>query len=113
MDTERDAFHDFTTFHEATLANFTLVELPDREPDFISRSRSAYWDLGHGVVRCSDHWGEIRRSYWLFEGCRMRDRLVTGYCLYARFLPVRRQEVREGVLRHDDLRRIATEFLGE
>lgn len=44
-------------FFENTAAVFDLCEKPNREPDYISASGSAYWYVDGGVVRCSDHWG--------------------------------------------------------
>lgn len=83
---------NFTNFHDATKAIFTPCDKPGREPDFVSKSGSAYWDLGHGVVRCSDHWnGSIRSCSWFLavqmpgmpSGCF--DGEAFGYCAYGDF----------------------------
>lgn len=46
----------FKNFHERTIAHFAPSPLPYREPDFVSSSGSAYWDMGDAVIRASDHW---------------------------------------------------------
>lgn len=48
----------FDTFWKGTNANWTRCETPnDREPNFISKSQSAYYDIvGEGIIRTSDHW---------------------------------------------------------
>ena len=46
----------FDNFHDRTIAHFAPSPLPYREPDFVSSSRSAYWDMGDAVIRASDHW---------------------------------------------------------
>lgn len=46
----RDNFYKFTDGH------FTPCPVPDREPDYHSKS-SSYWFSKEGVIRQSDHWG--------------------------------------------------------
>ncbi len=76
---------DFSSFHEATHADFTPCPTPTREPDFISRSRSVYWDTGDGVVRCSDHWGRVASCVWLLGGARRDAGPTSGWAAYADF----------------------------
>lgn len=81
----------FENFHQNTKADFRIRATPDREPDFVSGSGSAYWDVGEGVVRCSDHWVGV-------NGCERQASCVwriigdgdlwgwnTGYCAYEAF----------------------------
>lgn len=59
-------------FFEATAAVFDICETPDRTPDFVSGSGSAYWYENGGVVRCSDHWGYgIASCNWWIRGLDM------------------------------------------
>ncbi|MEO1585411.1 MAG: hypothetical protein AAFR96_12685 [Planctomycetota bacterium] len=76
---------DFSNFHEATFVDYEACETPDRPPDFISRSRSAYWDLGDRVVRHSDHWGRVSRCLWLLDGFQTRLQPASGVAPYADF----------------------------
>ena len=46
----------FNNFHDRTIAHFVPSPPPYREPDFVSSSGSAYWDIGDSVIRSSDHW---------------------------------------------------------
>lgn len=81
--------YDFQNFFVETVANFTRCEVPDRPPDFVSFSGSAYWDLGDRVRRCSDHWGpNISSCRWYldFEACRLTYCLC-GECRYDEFRP--------------------------
>lgn len=84
---------DFQNFHDSTFADFAPCDVPAREPDFISRSRSAYWDLGDRVVRHSDHWGRVRSCCWLLEGCRTRLGQASGVCRYGEFRRIARLSV--------------------
>ena len=58
-----------SNFFEATAAVFGICGKPEREPDYISGSGSAYWYENGGVIRCSDHWGYGVAScnWWLRE----------------------------------------------
>ena len=49
-------------FFDATAAVFDLCDQPEREPDYISGSGSAYWYVNGGVVRRSNHWGDAIAS---------------------------------------------------
>lgn len=75
-----------------TIAIFSTDKCPDREPDFLSNSCSAYWDMGHGVVRSSDHWagwslctGQAS-CIWGFKSTGPAAHAwKTGYCAYPDF----------------------------
>lgn len=75
---------DFENFFKATKADWTRCEIPDRPPDYVSFSGSAYWDLGDRVRRLSDHWGLVRTCRWTLE-----DRAIKifdcGECFYEDF----------------------------
>lgn len=81
----------FENFHNSTIAEFTPSREPDREPDFISRSGSVYWDVGVGVFRSSDHWagmngctGQASCEWSILEAVRPGV-WVSGYCDYSGF----------------------------
>jgi hypothetical protein len=84
--------YDFSNFHNGTFGVWHFVQTPEREPDFVSDSGSAYWDLGHGVVRESDHWlFRIRSCCWLLSGpdgpySYNEREYVTAYCAYSDFM---------------------------
>lgn len=44
-------------FYHGTVGFFEKSATPDREPDYVSDSGSAYWYEPEGVYRLSDHWG--------------------------------------------------------
>ena len=55
--------------YRATRANFVRAEVPERPPDHVSRSGSAYWYTDEGMYRLSDHFGyDIKSCDWLLEG---------------------------------------------
>lgn len=81
----------FENFHNSTIAEFTPSREPDREPDFISRSGSVYWDVGVGVFRSSDHWagmngctGQASCEWSILDAVRPGV-WVSGYCDYSGF----------------------------
>jgi hypothetical protein len=82
---------DFRNFFEATRAEFSPTEIPDREPDFVSLGRSVYWDMGHGVIRSSDHWSDqngtraIASCVWTYAGRCHPGRWETGYAPWSDF----------------------------
>jgi hypothetical protein len=84
--------YDFSNFHDSSFGVWTKCQTPKRDPDFISGSGSAYWDLGHGVVRESDHWlFRIRSCCWLLSGpdgpySYNEREYVTAYCPYSAFM---------------------------
>lgn len=56
-------------FFSGTAADFTSVERPNREPDYVSDSGSEYWYSADGVVRGSNHWGtDIASTDWFLDG---------------------------------------------
>jgi len=70
-------------FYKATVANFTVCKIPDEKPHFVSKSGSAYWDLGDRVVRWSDHWGVCASCYWQLWG--ESETALCGECSYGDF----------------------------
>lgn len=82
----------FQNFHQRTRAVFRPSEVPDREPDFVSPGRSVYWDLGHAVIRASDHWSEqngcreIGGCFWTYEDLCAPGSWEVGICAYASFV---------------------------
>lgn len=60
-------------FFELTAAVFDVCETPDREPDYVSGSGSAYWYENDGVIRRSDHWGGyVASCKWWLRGFDMK-----------------------------------------
>jgi len=87
---------DFLTFHHRTEAVFLPALPPDTEPDFISPSKSVYWNTQQGVIRASDHWVgrdgcEAQASCrWELQDDPGGPGWRSGYCAYAQFRPRRR-----------------------
>lgn len=79
--------YNFKNFCVATVANWTICELPDRLPDYVSFSGSTYWDLGDSVIRWSDHWGpNIASCCWFLDfETIVRPYCLTGKCYYDDF----------------------------
>lgn len=77
----------FDDFYKATVANWTRCETPDRPPDYVSFTGSAYWNCGNKVKRASDHWGDVRTCRWLlnFKECKS---FCCGECFFDDFRPV-------------------------
>ena len=88
---------NFRNFWIRTRANFTTCDPPDREPDFVSRSGSAYWDEGDGITRTSDHWtGQhgVRRivdCYWQLDRSHEFEETATGRCDYTDFVQIKKK----------------------
>jgi hypothetical protein len=80
--------YNFDNFFLATVADWMLCEIPDRDPDFVSWSGSAYWHLGNRVRRLSDHWGIVASCKWLMEGRRIKA-FLCGECYYDDFRSMR------------------------
>jgi len=59
--------HNFLT---NTRVSFKRCKIPDKEPEYISDSKSKYWLSRRGVYRYSDHWGLIASCDWTLEGIR-------------------------------------------
>lgn len=81
--------YDFDNFFKATVADWSLCEIPDRSPDFVSYSGSAYWHCGESVRRLSDHWGIVSSCKWLMEGRRIKS-FLCGECPYEEFRSIYR-----------------------
>ncbi len=76
----------FKNFYITTIANFVSCKIPERNPDFISISGSAYWDEGDRVIRWSDHWGIVASCYWQLWILNGNDESCScGECLYIDF----------------------------
>ena len=55
-------------FYKNTGAIFAIRKAhPDRNPDYVSASGSAYWHTKSGVYRKSDHWGFVASCVWLIK----------------------------------------------
>lgn len=84
---------DFFSFHHRTEAVFHPVPLPHQEPDFISPSKSVYWNTQTGVIRASDHWvgfdgcTEQATCRWVLHDDTGGPGWRTGYCPYTSFQP--------------------------
>ena len=76
--------YDFSNFYRATVADWSRCEIPDRNPDFVSYSGSAYWDYGNRVRRLSDHWGNVATCKWLLKGREIKA-FLCGECYYDEF----------------------------
>lgn len=74
--------YSFRNFFVSTVANFVVCEKPERNPDYISKSGSAYWDEGEKVIRWGDHWGPVGSCYWQLWG---DDYEQCGECDYKDF----------------------------
>lgn len=77
-------FRNFSNFFGCTIANWEKCEIPDRDPDYISFTGSAYWDFGNKIRRCSDHWGKLRTSIWFLD-CKSIKTYSCGECYYSEF----------------------------
>ena len=79
---------DRHNFFEKTKALWELVdEKPNKEPDFVSESRSAYWYTKEGVYRHADHWGQVNGCIWmLHKNGAYISREATGFCNWDLFL---------------------------
>jgi hypothetical protein len=72
---------DKTKFFERSLANFTPCSIPDRAPDYVSKSGSAYWYTTEGVIRGADHWGGVASCRWTLGGNELKTETpVGGFC---------------------------------
>lgn len=78
---------DRKTFYKSTKADFASCDRPDREPDYVSASGSAYWYGDDGVVRASTHWGaKIASCDWYLDGEALSSwEPVCGYCPWNGF----------------------------
>lgn len=81
---------NWSNFYIQTVADWRLCEIPDRVPDYVSFSGSAYWDLGDRVRRLSDHWGKrISTCCWYLDyRCVKSKYCLCGECFYDDFRPI-------------------------
>ena len=99
-------------FYMDTLATFSPISdeqeiVTYKEPDFVSRSGSAYWYTTDGVIRYSNHWGDVGSCIWnpddaLFkaiwiqeedENVDKEDEGVYGYCAWSDFEEIQSEPV--------------------
>lgn len=79
-------------YYMGTEASWSDAEAPEREPDYISDSGSAYWYTERGVFRESNHWGyEVASCDWFLgekESAWLDCHgLRCGYCPWRDFEP--------------------------
>jgi hypothetical protein len=66
-----------------------------RDPDFISKSGSSYWDAGDAVIRLSPHWTgqhdvyKIVDCFWTLDTDHVKGENAAGICFYKDFARVR------------------------
>lgn len=81
----------FKNFFIGTTANFLSIEkkeLPQREPDFESKSGSQYWYEGKSVYRYSSHFNRsVASCSWFLDNASYQGRYKAGVCLLTDFLP--------------------------
>ncbi len=79
--------YNWGNFYRETVANWSRCEIPDRIPDYVSYSGSAYWDFGDRVRRYSDHWGiRIASCSWYLEfKTYSNTHGLCGVCYYEDF----------------------------
>lgn len=89
---------DFDNFWRSTVADFVECARPSREPDYVSKSGSLYWDDGDGVIRLSNHWTgqlgvtKIVNCYWKIQSSapqrrnfKSKPENLIGKCNYKDF----------------------------
>lgn len=76
--------YSFENFYLATVADWSRCEIPERLPDYVSFSGSAYWDCGDRVKRLADHWGDVASCRWFIEGT-IFPIFICGECHYEEF----------------------------
>lgn len=91
----------FANFWRSTEAHFEACNgVPDREPDFQSKSGSRYWDEGSSVIRLSDHWSgqqgitKIVDCRWTIDKQLKNREPVSAQCMYDNF--VKRNKSKKG-----------------
>ncbi|HPJ11647.1 MAG TPA: hypothetical protein PLS51_13520, partial [Flavobacterium sp.] len=76
-------------FHKHTFCIFKEVplrETENREPDFKSKSGSAYYFTQTGVYRLSNHWSRVANCRWRLEGNPQNlARTKLGFALWSAF----------------------------
>lgn len=90
---------NFDNFWIETFANFTACDdPPDRDPDFVSRSGSKYWNVDDAaVIRQSDHWTgqhgcrRIVDCLWWIDREFDFEETVTGKCDFENFAKKKRK----------------------
>jgi hypothetical protein len=83
---------NFCRYTVATFRPWNSYQPSDDTLIHTSETGSVYYDLGHGVVRGSDHWGRVGGCYWAYAGPTGDPsdpgwkRMRFGYCAYQDFL---------------------------
>ena len=81
-----------SNYYIHTSAIFTICATPRRKPDHISASGSKYWYVNDGVIRNSDHWGEVAYCDWyiakndrISEQAGLPGKRVSAFCSFDQF----------------------------
>lgn len=89
----------FSNFHVNTFANFQKIktkDIPDKKPNFISKSGSRYWFIKDSVIRQSNHWGRtIRTCNWLLDS-NASNKSGQGICKLSDFKAENLNILKEG-----------------
>lgn len=81
--------YDKRNFHKHTFCVWQRREtsdLPDRKPDFRSRSGSVYHFTDEGVFRHSDHWARVANCKWRLDGPKANG-FQLGFAKWTDFHP--------------------------
>jgi len=105
-------------FFTATRGIFSECNTPESTPDYVSldkrsgRVSSKYWYTETGVIRQSDHWGEVASCIWTLKGttkvfsfCQVFKEEKTGYCSFENLFNTTekfQQIVENGVKKYKD-----------
>lgn len=76
---------DRDNYAHRTIACWRACKPPDGTPDYESTSGSAYYYSNEGVIRVSDHWGEVGGCYWALRG-KIPAPPWAGYCRWTDFI---------------------------
>lgn len=78
-----------TNFHKKTYCEFVEVKennLPEGEPNYVSKSGSVYFFTESGVYRKSNHWGRAAKCRWKLKPLKnSQKRLKCGYADWTSF----------------------------
>ncbi len=77
-------------FWDSTKAIFERCAAPSTEPDAKSENGSAYWFTDSGVVRLSDHWGQVQKCIWIipFNAKENPKTPIYGFCKWENFVEI-------------------------
>jgi hypothetical protein len=95
---------------------FNPCDEPKRNPDYISASGSMYWRTEKGMYRSSNHWGQVRSSFYVLKGKESQ----CGFCKWENMYPITEYTISEETSKEYDIplfpeyrigkQNIATEF---